>query len=84
VITWRAGNVAAGAGVSRSSPVLAFRIGFTPAVNQAGQSPALVRNIEASAIDTFTNEQVLIRGDELTTELRSDALTSEKDWKVVE
>ena len=84
VITWRAGNIAAGAGVSRSSPALAFRIGFTPAVNQVGQSPVLLRNIEASAIDTFTNEQVLIRGDELTTELRSDALTSEKDWKVVE
>ncbi|MBI2097107.1 MAG: hypothetical protein HYT40_03105 [Candidatus Sungbacteria bacterium] len=83
-VTWRVGNIMAGAGISRASPMLAFQIGFTPGINLVGQSPALVRNIEVSAIDTFTNEPLLIRGEELTTELRSDPLTSEKDWKIVE
>ena len=82
-VIWRIGTLGAGAGFSRNGPGFTFKIGFTPGIDQVGNSPTLVRDIQLSGIDTFTGEQVLVKVGELTTRLESDTLTKDSDWRVV-
>ena len=84
VITWRVGNIPAGAGLSRTGPMLAFNIGLVPGVDQIGKSPTLVRGIELIGVDAFTNEQVLIKSADLDTRLTADPTSTDSDWRVAQ
>lgn len=82
IIVWRVGEVPRGAGDTKPAPLIAFRVGMTPAPNQVETSPILIEAIEAVAVDSFTKQELKVTGENLTTELRTDSSTSPADWRV--
>ncbi|MBI2054764.1 MAG: hypothetical protein HYT39_01550 [Candidatus Sungbacteria bacterium] len=83
LIVWRVGSVPAGTGNIKPSPMVAFLVSVTPGENQINQTPALVSSIETKGHDIFANQDLIMPGEPLTTELKSDPTTSAKDWRVV-
>ncbi|MBI3627757.1 MAG: DUF11 domain-containing protein [Candidatus Sungbacteria bacterium] len=82
-IIWPVGKVQAGAGISKPSPYAAFRVTLTPGENAVSRAVTLASGVNVSANDMFTGELLTVTSEDLTTELKSDALTSDKDWHVV-
>lgn len=83
-IRWRLGRLAAGAGVLAPARTAAFQISIVPAPSDVKKSPTLIHEANFSGKDMFTGQDVKARIDALTTELRDDTATTQKDWYVVE
>lgn len=66
-LTWNFGSLSAYAGRFSPARVLEFNIRLNPSSSQANTSPALVKNIQMSARDMFTGEDVSISTDDLNT-----------------
>ncbi len=73
ILTWDAGTIAAGAGISRANREAYFKVGFIPNANQEGQVPNLVENIQLNGTDSFTGSVVKITEPALTTRLAGDS-----------
>lgn len=73
-ITWDIGSVKAGSSIGGGRREVAFQIGLTPSVNQVGQTPALLRNINFNGIDTFTQKVLNINAADIDIILDSDPL----------
>lgn len=54
-VFWKLGVVEAGTGLLKPAKEAAFKISFTPALNQMGSTPTLVSQISLEGRDTFTD-----------------------------
>lgn len=81
-VRWRLGKIAPGIGVLTPARVGAFQVSVIPSEVDAGRRPALAIEQHFSGRDTFTGEELAIRIEDLTTELRSDPATNSREWTV--
>ena len=83
-IIWRAGRVLAGTGFLRPALQAAFQVGLLPSQNQVGSSPVIINATETSGRDTFTNQTLSSRDDQITIELPDDPNITFNQKKVVQ
>lgn len=83
-IIWRAGRVLAGTGFLRPALQVAFQVGLTPSQNQVGEAPALINSVEASGRDTFTDQTLTSRDDQISTDLPDDPNITFNQKRVVQ
>ena len=82
-ISWTVAEVKAGTGVRLPALVGAFQVAVTPSSIDVSRPIELLRDITFTATDVFTGERVELKAPTLTTELRDEALSSQKEWFVV-
>ena len=63
---------------------LAFNVAITPGENAVNNRALLVKNIRIAGVDSFTKTALESIADDVTTELKEDLQTVNKDWSVVE
>jgi hypothetical protein len=66
-VIWNLGTVPAGVGVNSAKYDIAFQIGITPSSAQRNSTPILLRDVSFTGVDSFTQENILINLDELST-----------------
>lgn len=66
-VIWNLGSVPAGAGVSGAAYDLAFQVSIKPSTSQAGQNVTLVKAPTLSGVDSFTQQNFVVTGLDLTT-----------------
>lgn len=71
-ITWRAGEVAAGAGFGSSARSGAFQVALLPSASQRGTSPVLMSSIKVTGTDRFTQKAITLTRPEITTQTVAD------------
>jgi hypothetical protein len=71
-LTWNAGNVPKGAGLTGSARQVSFKIGFSPSLSQVGQTPLLTNDATLTGHDDFANVDIRVNKTALTTRLSSD------------
>ncbi len=67
-VTWKAGEVAAGAGFSAGARQGTFEAALLPSTSQRGTSPILVSGLRATGVDRFTQGQLSVQGPNLTSD----------------
>lgn len=67
-ITWKAGEVPAGAGFSAGARQGTFEIAVLPSASQRGTSPVLMSAVQVSGVDRFTQGQLSGAGPSITTD----------------
>lgn len=82
-ILWRIREFPAATGILRVPASAAVQIVLTPADNQAGTAPVILRNISVNGRDAFTDTVQADTVEDLTTELRSDPESKPGEWQVV-
>ncbi|MDP3727263.1 MAG: hypothetical protein Q8R35_01335 [bacterium] len=82
-LVWRIGQLPAGTGTLRPHAAAMLQLALTPAENQVNSSPPLLVSIAASGRDSFTGTELVIRTDDVTTELRTDVRSNPREWQVV-
>lgn len=83
-LTWEVGDVPAGTGIISSVKEVAFQIGFTPNLNQKGNSPVLVGETKLEGYDNFIGDSFNIKIPSLNTVLNFDEKFKYNEGKVVE
>lgn len=83
-LVWDVGDVSAGTGVVRPRTFLAFNVAITPGEDVLNIRALLVKNIRISGTDSFTKTVLESMASDVTTELKEDLQTTNKDWSVVE
>ena len=83
-LVWDVGNVSAGTGVVRPRTFLAFNVAITPGEDVLNIRALLVKNIRISGTDSFTKTVLESMASDVTTELKEDLQTTNKDWSVAE
>lgn len=74
-LTWKIGDVEAGAGQSTDPRSLYFQVTLVPSSTQVGSAPALLRDVFFSSVDSFTQTDIDITAKTPNTELNdSDAV----------
>ena len=81
-VRWRLGKIAPGIGVLTPAKVGAFQVSVIPSEVDAGRRPTLASEQRFSGRDVFTGEGLVIRIEDLTTELRNDPATNSREWTV--
>jgi hypothetical protein len=71
-VTWKAGAIAAGIGISSAADTASFQISYTPSITQVNLSPVLVESQELIATDRTTQTSIDTTAAALTTEAQSD------------
>lgn len=71
-VTWRAGEIAAGAGFGTAARSAAFQVALLPSASQRGTSPILMSSIKVSGTDRFTQKAISLTRPEITTQTVSD------------
>jgi len=66
-VIWNLGNIPYGTGVTGEKYEASFQISITPSATQRGQSPTLMRLGTFSGTDSFTQQNIVINLDDLTT-----------------
>ncbi len=66
-ISWNVGNVSYSTGYVYSPRTISFKVGLTPSLNQVGQIPQILTNIQFSSTDTYVNQPIKINSDPLST-----------------
>jgi hypothetical protein len=66
-LTWNAGSVSAYAGRFGAPRVLEFQITFNPSADQTNRTPTLVKNINFSAKDSFTSQDINLSAEDIST-----------------
>jgi len=82
-VRWRVGEIKAGTGVLTPALTLAFQVSLIPSEVETGEAVTLLNESRLTGFDAFIGESREEKHDPLTTELRADSGTSEKDWRVV-
>jgi hypothetical protein len=73
LITWNLGEIKAGVGTSLPARSVAFKVGLTPSISQAGQRPNLLGGVTLTADDRFTGNKTTASADGPTTQLLGDS-----------
>jgi len=81
-LTWNAGNVVAGAGITSPIREIAFQVGVTPQPSQAGTAPTLLNASTLTAHDTFTNQDITSSNLAIDTQLRWDTKMDSTQYNV--
>lgn len=81
-VRWKVGEIKAGVGVLSPALTSSFLVSILPSEADAGQALTLLRDVRFTARDAFVGEDVEVPGEPLTTELRDDITTTNKDWTV--
>jgi hypothetical protein len=63
---------------------VSFQVSIVPSLSQVGISPILIGETSVSAIDTFTNTEVVDTRPAITTGVQNDPSISGEDGSVVE
>ena len=71
-LSWSVDSISALAGFFNPAPEARIQLAITPTANQAGQSPALLTNITATATDTISNAFLSATGKNISTAIFSD------------
>ncbi len=71
-VTWNAGDVPAGTGISGNARTVSFQVALLPSVSQQGTSPVLMNAPTVTGTDRFTQKQLSTVGTLLTTQTTSD------------
>lgn len=71
-VTWRAGEVLAGAGFAAAARSAAFQVALLPSVSQRGTSPILMSSVKVTGTDRFTQKALSLTRPEITTQTVSD------------
>lgn len=82
-LTWQAGYLPAGSRGETKAREIAFQVELIPSANQINQTPNLLENIQAVAVDTFTGQAINRSLGALTTKLSTDANFSASNGNVV-
>lgn len=83
-LEWDIGDLAPGVGVGSAAPrQVAFAVGLTPSASQVGNSPAMVRELELTGYDTFTEEEITRAHEDVNTNLIDDPGFSSTEASVV-
>lgn len=72
-VTWDLDTLPVGTGINFPIYEAFFQISITPSVNQAGQSPPLLKNVRFDGVDTFTKEKIARTIFDMTTNNMSDS-----------
>ena len=71
-ITWRAGSVSRGAGITSPIKEVAFQVAFLPSLSQVGDLPNLINITNFSALDNFSGVEISGQRPALTTNISGD------------
>jgi hypothetical protein len=71
-VVWKLGSMENFVGVTDSPRTVKFQIGIVPGENLIGTSPILIKNVDLTAHDLFTNESVGHSLDRVNTRLDND------------
>ncbi len=82
-VSWRPGDIPAGAGFSRPAVEVAFQVALTPSISHIGKELELVQNIRVSGTDRFTEAEIVKTRPSLTTNLSSDPSFNSSQAQVV-
>lgn len=66
-VIWRIGEIREGAGFDDSAIEAAFQVSLLPSISQRGNQPYIVNDINFTANDLFTGEQIRISGGRIST-----------------
>lgn len=72
-VTWNLSELPSGVGTSFPAYEAVFKISLTPSVNQVGQTPPLLTNVNFSGTDSITKEKIQINLADTTTGSVSDS-----------
>lgn len=82
VITWDVGSVLAGTGFTNSSKQVFFKVGVIPSISQIGTSPTILNQTILNSTDTFTNKQIQVTSNSVTTKFSDPSFTDGKETVV--
>lgn len=71
-LVWNIDTVDAGAGFTKASEEVYFKVGITPSTSQQGSTPALTESLVLIGNDTYTGEPVRVVRNPHTTQLLND------------
>ncbi len=82
-VTWDAGDVMTGTGISRPPREVAFQVVLQPSLTQAGLTVSLVNNMMMRAVDSFTNKEITRSIGLVSTALPTDPKAKPEQYIVV-
>lgn len=71
-ITWNAGNLPKGTGISSGQKEVSFQVSLSPSLSQIGTTPVLVNDAVLTGRDDFANVDVSVSRGSINTRLTSD------------
>ncbi len=83
-ITWNAGNIPKGTGISGATKEVAFKIVIKPSLSQVGTAPVIINEAVLTGHDDFANLDVRVSRPPLYTRLTSDPAFPPTGDRVVE
>ncbi len=78
-LTWDVGQLVAHAGKTQPVRMLSFNVGFTPSQAELNQAVQLLRDVRFNAKDSFTNQDISLEVDGISTE---DSPNGSRDGRV--
>ncbi|MBI3421247.1 MAG: hypothetical protein HY006_04225 [Candidatus Sungbacteria bacterium] len=81
-VRWTIGEIKAGVGVFAPALTAAFQVSIIPSVLDVGKSPALTRDLQLKAVDSFTGQPIEATRRPLTIDLPEDASPNREDWVI--
>ena len=82
-LEWHLGTVQAGVGTTVAPRSVSFALGLVPSATQIGKAPELVRNQVFEAIDTYTDEEITIKIDNVDTRIIHDDAYNAQESRVI-
>ena len=83
-ITWYVGELDAGVGIGdKQTRRIAFSLSFVPSASQLGKTPAILKDVKLTGIDTFTGKEITVEIDDVTTQIEGEEDFTDKDATVV-
>jgi hypothetical protein len=71
-LTWNAGNIPKGTGITGADKQVSFKIGFTPSLSQLGDVPIIINDTTLTGHDDFANVDIRVNKSSLYTRLPND------------
>lgn len=72
MVTWNISRIQADTGFNSPEREAVFQVALTPSISQVGLTPILVSNINLTGVDSFTNRNISINLNPVTTKLIND------------
>ena len=83
-VTWKINRLAAGTGLGLSLPVkqVAFQVGFLPSLSQVGNVATIIKEVQASGQDVFTENNIFAAVPELKSDMPDDPTVGFENGRV--
>lgn len=79
MVSWDIGSVAAGVGYSYSPKEVSFKVGIVPSISQVGSQPVLTTEVNATALDTYTEKNISVTARSVSTRYSDTSFTPGKE-----